>query len=166
MKKNCHTDLCSISRAIKKIGDAWSMLILRDLGQGLSQFDEFQKNLLIAPGVLSKRLSGLVEEGLVRKEMYQDNPPRAKYVLTEAGVEFLPVLAVIMAWGNKHSSPNGLDTQLVDKSTLRRVDPVVVDAATHEPIRFSNLVFAGGPASSPEKVRRLKELKIPLAAST
>src|ERR1700761_7133559 len=131
MKKTCHSDMCSISRAIEKIGDSWSLLILRDLGQGLAHFDEFQKNLLIAPGVLSKRLSALVEGGLVRKELYQDNPPRAKYVLTKAGEDFLPVLAMIMAWGNKHSSPDGIDTDLVDKTTLKRVTPVVVDSTTN-----------------------------------
>src|ERR1700761_757635 len=145
MKKNCHTGLCSISRAIDKIGDSWSLLILRDLGQGLAHFDEFQKNLLIAPGVLSKRLSTLVQEGLVRKELYQDNPPRAKYVLTKSGEDFLPVLAMIMVWGNKHSSPRGIDSQLVDKITHKQVNPIVVDARTSEPIEFSKLTFAGGP---------------------
>jgi len=162
MKKNDRTDLCSIARAIDKIGDHWSLLILRDLGQGLTHFDEFQKNLLIAPGVLSKRLSTLVSEGLVKKELYQDNPPRAKYVLTKAGEDFLPVLAMIMVWGNKHSSPNGLDTQLVSKTTHKKVEPVVVDAKTHEPIVFSTLTFAGGPGNTPEKIKALKERNYPL----
>ncbi len=165
MKKNDHMDLCSIARAIDKIGDSWSLLILRDLGQGLAHFDEFQKDLLIAPGVLSKRLSGLVQAGLVKKVLYQDNPPRAKYVLTESGRDFLPVLAMIMAWGNKHSSPNGVDTQLVDRSSLRKVEPIVVDASTMEPFEFANLTFAGGPANSPEKVKFLTERNMPLAAA-
>jgi len=164
MKKNDRTDLCSIARAIDKIGDHWSLLILRDLGQGLTYFDEFQKNLLIAPGVLSKRLSTLVSEGLVRKELYQDNPPRARYVLTKAGEDFLPVLAMIMVWGNEHSSPSGLDTQLVDKSTLKKISPIVVDAKTKEPIEFSKLTFAGGPANSAAKIKVLTERNMPLAA--
>src|ERR1700761_264289 len=147
MKKTCHSDMCSISRAIEKIGDSWSLLILRDLGQGLAHFDEFQKNLLIAPGVLSKRLAALVAEGLVRKELYQDNPPRAKYVLTKAGEDFLPVLVMIMVWGNEHSSPRGLYTQLVDRKTQKKVSPIVVDAKSGEPLEFGKLTFAGGPAN-------------------
>src|ERR1700728_1856312 len=127
MKLNECTALCSIGRAIDKIGDPWSLLILRDLGQGFSHFDDFQKNLGIAPGVLSKRLSTLTQEGLIKKELYQDNPPRAKYILTQAGEDFLPVLAVIMTWGNKHSSPNGIDTHLVDRQTHKTVSPIVVD---------------------------------------
>ena len=162
MKKNAHTDLCSIARAIDKIGDYWSLLILRDLGQGLTHFDEFQKNLLIAPSVLSKRLSTLVTEGLLRKELYQDTPPRARYVLTRAGEDFLPVLAMIMVWGNAHSSPGGIDTQLVDRSTLKNVNPIVVDAKTKEPIEFAKLTFAGGPANSAAKVP--KDRHMPLAA--
>ena len=71
MKLNECTALCSIGRAIDKIGDPWSLLILRDLGQGFSHFDEFQKNLSIAPGVLSKRLSTLTKEGLIKKVLYQ-----------------------------------------------------------------------------------------------
>jgi DNA-binding HxlR family transcriptional regulator len=164
MKLHLGTELCSIARAIDKIGDYWSLLILRDLGQGLTHFDEFQKDLQIAPSVLSKRLSTLVAEGLLRKELYQDTPPRAKYVLTKAGEDFLPVLAMIMVWGNEHSSPGGLDTQLVDKSTLKKVSPIVVDAKTKEPIEFAKLILAGGPANSAAKIKILTARHMPLAA--
>ncbi|HEY3855362.1 MAG TPA: helix-turn-helix domain-containing protein [Verrucomicrobiae bacterium] len=166
MKKADKNEIsCSIWRAIEKIGDSWSLLILRDLGNGVVHFDEFQKSLGIAPGVLSKRLSALVEGGLVRKEIYQTNPPRAKYVLTEVGEDFLPVLAVFMAWGNKHSSPNGIDTQLVDRETHKKISPIVVDAKTGKPIDFGKIVYAGGPANTPEKIRLLKDRGMPLAAA-
>jgi DNA-binding HxlR family transcriptional regulator len=162
MKINDCTVLCSIGRAINKIGDPWSLLILRDLGQGISHFDEFQKNLGIAPGVLSKRLSTLTKEGLIQKVLYQNNPPRAKYVLSEAGEDFMPVLAVIMTWGNKHSSPNGIDTELVDRQTHKKVSPIVVNAETGEPIEFSKIQFAGGRDASPAKIKFLKERNQPL----
>jgi DNA-binding HxlR family transcriptional regulator len=162
---NCNEVICSIERAIDKIGDSWSLLILRDLGQGLSHFDEFQKNLSIAPGVLSKRLSGLVNHGLVQKEIYQTNPPRAKYALTEAGRDFLPVLAALMTWGNQYCSPNGIDTQLVDSKTHKKLSPTMVDAKTGQSIDFSNTIYAGGPANSPEKTRILKARGLPLTAA-
>jgi DNA-binding HxlR family transcriptional regulator len=166
-KKTAKTnrDLCSIARSIDKIGDSWSLLILRDLGVGISHFDEFRKNLEIAPGVLSKRLSTLVEEGLVKKVIYQDNPPRAKYVLTKMGEEFLPVLAMIMVWGNKHASPKGIDTQLVQKETREKVNPIVVDEKTGEPIDFAKLALAGGPANTPRKIEILKKYNMPLTAA-
>lgn len=164
MKSNACSPLCSIARAIEKFGDSWSLLILRELGQGFSHFDEFQKNLGIAPGVLSKRLSTLTQAGLLKKELYQDNPPRAKYVLTEAGEDFLPILAVIMSWGNKHSSPNGIDTLLVDRKSHKRVVPIVVDGQTMQPLEFAKIQFAGGPDTPPEKIKILKERNQPLMA--
>jgi DNA-binding HxlR family transcriptional regulator len=162
MKTNDCNSICSIARAVEKFGDGWSMLILRDLGQGMSHFDEFQKNLGIAPGVLSKRLSTLTKEGLLKKVLYQDNPPRAKYVLTPAGEDFLPIIAVIMSWGNKHSSPQGIDTELVDRKTHKKVSPIVVDGETGEPIDFAKIQFAGGRDASPKKIELLKKLNMPL----
>jgi DNA-binding HxlR family transcriptional regulator len=154
--------VCSIERAIDSIGDSWSLLILRDLGTGLSHFDEFQKNLGIAPGVLSKRLSGLVERGLVSKVIYQTNPPRAKYVLTEGGRDFLPVLAALMVWGNKYCSPKGIDTELVDAKTYKKITPALVDSGTGKPIDFSTSVYVGGPGNSPAKAKYLKDRGLPL----
>src|ERR1700744_2554661 len=144
MKLNEANTHCSVARAIDKIGDSWSLLIIRDLGRGLTNFDEFQKSLSIAPGVLSKRLQTLTQQGLIRKVLYQDNPPRAKYVLTQAGEDFLPILCAIMTWGNKHSSPNGADTELVDRETENQVTPIVVDAKTLKPIVYSQLKMHGG----------------------
>ena len=162
MKLNESNARCSIGRAIDKIGDPWSLLILRDLGQGFTHFDEFERNLGIAPGVLSKRLSTLIRQGVIKKELYQDNPPRAKYVLTQAGEDFLPILAVIMTWGNKYSSPNGIDTMLADRQTHRRLSPIVVDAKTREPIEFAKIEFAGGSTASPKRISTLKSRSLPL----
>lgn len=156
---------CSIARSIEKMGDSWGLLILRDLGHGLSKYDEIRENLGISPDTLSKRLSMLIEEGMVMKEIYQDNPPRAKYVLTTAGKDFLPVLAMIMTWGNKHASPNGVDTQLVDRKTHKKVTPIVVDAKSGEPIEFAKLCFAGGPANAPGKTKALQERGLPVTAA-
>ena len=154
--------VCSIERAIDTIGDSWSLLIMRDLGQGLSHFDEFQKNLGIAPGVLSKRLTGLVAGRLVEKVIYQTNPPRAKYVLTEGGRDFLPVLAALMVWGNKYCSPKGVDTELVDSKTHKKISPALVDVRTGKNIDFSQTVYVGGPANSPKKAKYLTDKGLPL----
>jgi DNA-binding HxlR family transcriptional regulator len=157
-----HSDMCSIARSLEKIGDSWSLLILRDLGQGLSKYDELKESLEISPATLSKRLSILVEEKLVVKVIYQENPLRAKYVLTPIGQEFLPVLAMIMVWGNKYASPNGIDTQLVDETTHRKINPIVVDGNTGKQIEFKKLSFSGGPGNSPGKTKFLIEHGAPL----
>lgn len=61
---------CSIARALTQVGDAWSMLILRDAALGLTRFDQFQKNLGIAPNILTRRLAGLIEAGVLEKRRY------------------------------------------------------------------------------------------------
>ncbi len=88
-------------RSLALVGDAWSMLILRDAHAGLTRFDEFRKSLGIAPTILTRRLSALTEDGLLEKRRYSERPPRDEYVLSAAGLDFLPVLFAIGAWGRK-----------------------------------------------------------------
>jgi DNA-binding HxlR family transcriptional regulator len=80
-------------------GDAWSMLILRDAGFGLTRFDQFRHSLGIAPNILTRRLTALTKAGLLEQRNYRERPPRDEYLITEAGRDFLPVLQIIGAWG-------------------------------------------------------------------
>ncbi len=100
--KNLSDQPCLIARSLAVVGDAWSMLIMRDAHAGLTRFDDFRKGLGIAPTMLTGRLSALTDEGLLEKRRYSERPPRDEYVLTEAGRDFLPVLFAIGAWGRKH----------------------------------------------------------------
>ncbi|MBW8841661.1 MAG: helix-turn-helix transcriptional regulator [Sphingomonadales bacterium] len=93
---------CLIARSLALVGDAWSMLILRDAHAGLTRFDEFRKSLGIAPTILTRRLAMLTQEGLLEKRRYSERPPRDEYILSESGSDFLPVLFAIGAWGRKH----------------------------------------------------------------
>lgn len=61
----CHAP-CPIARSLGRIGDSWSMIILRDALAGFTRFDEFQKNADIAPNILSRRLKALVETATQR----------------------------------------------------------------------------------------------------
>ena len=56
---------CPIARSLERVGEWWSILILRDAFLGLTRFDQFQKSLDIAPNILARRLSALVEAGLL-----------------------------------------------------------------------------------------------------
>jgi DNA-binding HxlR family transcriptional regulator len=127
------TSACPIGRGLAKVGDTWSMLILRDAGLGLTRFDQFRASLGIAPNILAKRLKALTEAGLLEKRRYSEHPPRDEYTITEPGRDFLPVLQVIGAWGRRHNGEGQL-SHMVDAETGDRVDPVVVDRATGAPI--------------------------------
>jgi DNA-binding HxlR family transcriptional regulator len=127
------TGACPIARGLAVIGDAWSMLILRDAGLGMTRFDQFRASLGIAPNILARRLKKLTQAGLLTKTRYSEKPPRDEYLLTEAGRDFLPVLQVVGAWGRRHNGEGAL-SYTVDAETGTLVDPVVVDRLSGAPI--------------------------------
>lgn len=124
---------CPIGRALAKVGDAWSMLILRDAGFGLTRFEQFRASLGIAPNILTRRLKALVETGLLEKTSYSERPPREAYLITAAGRDFLPALQAVGAWGRRHNGSGDM-SHMVDAETGVAVDPVVIDRLTGAPI--------------------------------
>ena len=120
---------CPIARSLALVGDAWSMLILRDAHLGLTRFDQFRKKLGIAPTILTRRLAMLTAEGLLEKRLYSERPPREEYLLTAAGRDFLPVLFMIGEWGRRHRAGGKL-TRFVDAETGNDIRPVVIDEVT------------------------------------
>ena len=121
------TMTCPIARSLEHVGEWWSMLILRDAFAGLTRFDEFERNLGIAPNMLSRRLTALVGAGMLEKRRYSERPPRDEYVLTERGRDFREVLFALLAFGNRHFAPEGASVMLVDAVTGAVADPVLVD---------------------------------------
>jgi DNA-binding HxlR family transcriptional regulator len=127
------TGPCPIGRALLRVGDAWSMMILRDAGYGRTRFDQFRQSLGIAPNILTRRLAALTEAGLLEKRRYSERPPRDEYVMTEKGRDFLPILLAIGAWGTRHHGEGGT-SRAIDTETGATIDPVVVDRATGRPL--------------------------------
>jgi DNA-binding HxlR family transcriptional regulator len=121
---------CSISRGLALVGDAWSVLILRDASRGMTQFDQFRTSLGIAPNILSRRLKALTEAGVLEKRRYSERPPRDEYVLTQAGREFLPIMAAMGEWGRRYNGGGTAMSHLVDDQTGERVRAVVIDETT------------------------------------
>jgi DNA-binding HxlR family transcriptional regulator len=139
---------CPIARSLERVGEWWSILILRDAFHGLTRFDQFQKSLEIAPNMLTRRLNALVEAGLLERRRYSEHPPRDEYVLTERGRDFRPVLWALLAWGNKHFAPEGKSVVLVDSATGAEVDPVLVDRRTGRRLVEPDFGTAPGPAAN------------------
>jgi len=101
-RKSFQTMPCPIARSLERVGEWWSMLIMRDALHGLTRFDEFQKSLGIAPNILTRRLVALVDAGLLERHRYSVHPPRDEYRLTPRGRDFRPVLIALLAFGNRH----------------------------------------------------------------
>jgi DNA-binding HxlR family transcriptional regulator len=131
---------CPVDRGLMRVGDRWSILILRDIDRGLTRYDQIRTSLGIAPNILARRLAALTEAGLIEKRRYSTRPPRDEYLLTEAGRDFLPILAAIGAWGAKYNGTGAL-TRQIDAETGKAVRPVVVDANTGAPLGSRPLRF-------------------------
>lgn len=101
-RKSFAEDRCPVARTLDRVGDPWSMLILRDAGFGSTRFDQFQESLGIAPNMLTRRLESLVEAELLQRRLYSEKPARHEYVLTAKGRDFQPVLGALKAFGERH----------------------------------------------------------------
>jgi len=145
---------CPIARSLERVGEWWSILILRDAFHGLSRFDEFQESLGIAPNMLARRLKSLVEAGLLERRRYSERPPRDEYVLTQAGRDFRPVLWALIAWGNRHFAREGPSVVIADSRIGEQADPVLVDRKSGRLLVEPNFRSAAGPAADARTRRR------------
>jgi len=94
---------CSMARGLDILGDPWSVLVLREVFFGNGRFEAMKARLEVADSVLTKRLAGLVESGLLEKKAYDDGGrTRQEYVLTSKGEDALPVLNAVTIWAEKH----------------------------------------------------------------
>jgi DNA-binding HxlR family transcriptional regulator len=93
---------CPINRGVEMLGDPWSLLILRDIiFCGYRSFRELltRSQEGITPPTLSRRLSNLVEMGMLTKE----EVPRGmqgSYSLTERSISLVPLLFELAAVGS------------------------------------------------------------------
>lgn len=93
-------DACGIAQAVAVLGDAWTVLILRDIAGGRTRFDQLVSETGISRKVLTARLAAMVQDGILERRQYTDRPPRWEYVLTERGRAALPVLAALQDFGD------------------------------------------------------------------
>ncbi|CFQ28980.1 winged helix-turn-helix transcriptional regulator [Yersinia bercovieri] len=139
---------CPVARSLERVGEWWSILIIRDAFQGLTRFDEFQQSLQLSPTILTRRLKYLVESGIFEKRLYNPRPARYEYLLTERGTDLFPVIAALFHWGNQHFAPEGPAVLLVDRRTGTPVEPILLDRHSGQPIRAQDVTLAAGSVRS------------------
>jgi DNA-binding HxlR family transcriptional regulator len=104
LRSDWSEDRCPIARSLDVVGDPWVLLILRGAFQGTTRFDDFRRSLGVADTVLSRRLAGMVDAGLLVRTPYRgEQRTHHEYRLTEAGADLLPVLHALTLWGEKHT---------------------------------------------------------------
>lgn len=89
-----------MARALRLLGDKWTLLIVYNLVSGAKRFGELFEVLgNVSPKTLSQRLKMLEEVGIVQRQAYPEIPPRVEYRLTEKSAALLDVLEAIRAFG-------------------------------------------------------------------
>ena len=137
-------DTCTIGRAMAILGEKWTLVVLREIFNGIRRFDDMRIRTGIPRQVLANRLASLVEQGVLRREPYREPGARERheYRLTDKGRDFWGVLAAMWRWGSDwmwEDDPAGAPVVLKDRATGRVVRPVVVDAETGEPLDVRTL---------------------------
>jgi DNA-binding HxlR family transcriptional regulator len=84
---------CPIETTFRIIGKRWTVLIIREILRGNTQFNRFMGNIQgISPKVLTERLRELEQLGIIRRKIVSEYPLRVEYSLTNVGKGFEPVL--------------------------------------------------------------------------
>jgi DNA-binding HxlR family transcriptional regulator len=103
-------DGCTIGRAMEILGEKWTIVVLREVFNGIRRFDDMRVRTGIPRQVLTNRLAMLVEHEVLRREPYQEPGARVRheYRLTGKGLDLYPVMIAVAAWGDRYlADPQG-----------------------------------------------------------
>jgi DNA-binding HxlR family transcriptional regulator len=92
------------------VGGKWKCLILYFLSQKSMRTKEFYERIpAISQKVLTDQLKQLEKDGIVRREVFKELPPKVEYSLTELGESFVSVLNTMCEWGNYYAVVREID---------------------------------------------------------
>ncbi len=141
---------CSIARSLAVLGDAWSLLILRDALAGVRTFERFTSSLGIARNTLTDRLRHLVEEGMLTQMNVGKRGTRFEYVPTVKAKEFQVALMAIMQWGDRWVSGRGNEPAVAfDRVSGLAVAPLVLRSTSGRTVSSDELMYKPGRGATP-----------------
>lgn len=92
-----------VGRALRLLGDVWTLLIVYTLLSGTKRFGELLEVMgNISPKTLSQRLKMLEEMGFVQRQAFPEIPPRVEYRLTEKGLALIDIMEAIKRFGERY----------------------------------------------------------------
>ncbi|QJB36621.1 helix-turn-helix transcriptional regulator [Chitinophaga oryzae] len=93
---------CDLTFAVYLLGGRWKLLILDKLAKRKMRFSELKKEFsYITERMLTLQLRTMEQDGLVKRTVYAEVPPRVEYELTETARELAPILSQLSDWGGK-----------------------------------------------------------------
>ncbi|OZV78754.1 transcriptional regulator [Micromonospora echinospora] len=141
---------CTIGRAMAILGERWTVVVLREVFNGVRRFDDMRVRTGIPRQVLTNRLAALVEQGVLRREPYREPGARVRheYRLTPMGFDLWPVLVAVLAWGDRYlADPEGAPLSVRHRDCEEPVRVALRCAAGHEVTEPRDLVPRPGPGA-------------------
>jgi DNA-binding HxlR family transcriptional regulator len=100
---------CDLTYAVNKIGGRWKLQILSKLEERKFRFSELKKEFsFITERMLTLQLRALEQDGLIKRTIYAEVPPRVEYELTDVAVSLRPILKQLSDWGSKQRNAESL----------------------------------------------------------
>jgi DNA-binding HxlR family transcriptional regulator len=144
MKRRQHKSDCPVHFALETFGDAWTLLIIRDLMfKGRTTYTEFlHADERIATNILADRLVRLERDGIVAKDRDSARPALSRYRLTPKGIDLLPIMLEIIQWSAKYdprtAAPRPFVKRLLTDKTRLAAELRAAIALTPEPVSHQN----------------------------
>lgn len=131
-----------LERGIEVLGDRWTAHVLAAAFYGKRRFKDLQDELKIASNILTDRLGRLVERGMLERALYQERPERWEYRLTKEGRDLFPLIAALMAWGDRWLAGNEGPPEILTHKCGARLEPVVRCGACEVAVDLGNTGLA------------------------
>ncbi len=96
---------CPVTFCMSVIGGKWKPIILYLISKGANRFGVLQRGIEgISKQMLTKQLRELEQDGILKRVIYPEIPPRVEYFITEKGETLFPIITQMSTWGKKHMS--------------------------------------------------------------
>ncbi|RZU74764.1 HxlR family transcriptional regulator [Micromonospora kangleipakensis] len=141
---------CTIARAMAILGERWTLVVLREVFNGIRRFDDMRVRTGMPRQVLTNRLATLVEQGVLRREPYQEPGSRVRheYRLTEKGLDLWPVLVAVLGWGDRHlADPEGSPLRVTHRDCGAEVHAELRCAEGHQVADPRDVLPRPGPGA-------------------
>jgi DNA-binding HxlR family transcriptional regulator len=137
---------CSIWRALEVVGDTPTLLILEASWLGARRFDELRSRTGLLKALLSDRLKRLVEAGLLKKQLYNEKPPRFAYVMTDKGRDLYWASLMMLRWETRwNPGDDKIAVELTHKVCGKVFVPEPACGSCGETIDATQVEWAEGP---------------------
>lgn len=104
MSKKLDYEYCKAAPVLEWFGNKWMLVVLMKIAENEPvRFNELYRNIpSVSEKVLSQVLRQLTADGIVRRELFPDVPPRTEYSVTALGKTLLPHVEVLIKWGQEN----------------------------------------------------------------